>query len=133
VRKLTGLFDGLLAVSILIALAGSANTLSLSVLERTRESAAARARAHRSQLRRMISMEAMLLGVMGAVTGVAFVIGFGWAAGRAFLRADGGPVSYPVFVAIGYVALAGIAAVLASVIPAWRAARVSVIDGLVPD
>ena len=38
VHKLTDLLDGLLATSIVIALTGMANTLSLSVLERTRES-----------------------------------------------------------------------------------------------
>ena len=78
----------------------------------------------------MISMEAVLLGLMGAVAGVAFGIGFGWATGRAFLRTDGGPVSYPILQIAGYIALAGVAALLASVIPARRAARLTVIDGL---
>jgi hypothetical protein len=71
-----------------------------------------------------------LLGLMGAVAGVAFGVGFGWATGRAFLRADGGPASYPVLQIAGYVALAGVAALLASVIPARRAARLTDIDGL---
>ena len=81
----------------------------------------------------MISLEAVLLGVMGAVAGVAFGVGFGWATGRAFLRTNGGPVSYPILQITGYIALAGIAALLASVIPARRAARLSVIDGLAPE
>ena len=38
IQKLSTLLDGLLATSIVIALFGMANTLSLSVLERTRES-----------------------------------------------------------------------------------------------
>jgi putative ABC transport system permease protein len=131
VHKLTGLLAGLLATSVVIALAGMANTLSLSVAERTRESALLRALGlTRGQLREMISMEAVLIGVMGAVTGVAFGIFFGWATGRAFLRADGGTVSFPVLEMTGYIALAGVAALLASVVPARRAARLSVIDGL---
>jgi putative ABC transport system permease protein len=81
----------------------------------------------------MISLEAMLLGLMGAVAGVAFGIGFGWATGRAFLRADGGPVSYPILQIVGYIALAAVAALVASVIPARRAARLTVIDGLAAD
>ncbi len=134
VHKLADLLDGLLAVSVVIALAGMANTLSLSVLERTRESALLRALGlTRSQLRWTISLEAALLGVMGAVAGVAFGVSFGWATGRAFLRTNGGPVSYPIAQITGYIALAGIAALLASVIPARRAARLSVIDGLAPD
>jgi ABC-type antimicrobial peptide transport system permease subunit len=46
------------------------------------------------------------------------------------LRTDGGPVSYPILQIGGYIALAGVAALLASVIPARRAARLTVIDGL---
>jgi putative ABC transport system permease protein len=78
----------------------------------------------------MISMEAVLTGVMGAVIGVAFGIGFGWAAGRAFLRPQDAAVSFPFLQIAGYVVLAGLAALLASVIPARRAASRSVIEGL---
>jgi hypothetical protein len=78
----------------------------------------------------LFGMEAVLLALMGAVVGVAFGVGFGWATGRAFVRTDGGPVSYPVLEILGYVALAGVAGLLASVAPARRAARLSVIDGL---
>jgi putative ABC transport system permease protein len=131
VRKLTDLLDGLLATSIVIALTGMANTLSLSVLERTRESALLRALGlTRGQLRAMISLEAVLLGVMGAVIGVAFGVGFGWATGRTFLRTQDVAVSFPWLQIAGYVVLAGLAALLASVIPARRAASGSVIEGL---
>jgi putative ABC transport system permease protein len=134
IQKIATLFDSLLATSIVIALFGMANTLSLSVLERTRESALLRALGlTRQGLRWMISLEAMLLGLMGAVAGVAFGLGFGWATARAFLRTDGGPVSYPVLQVIGFIALAGVAALVASVLPARRAARLTVIDGLAAD
>ena len=134
VSRLTALLDGLLATSIVIALFGMTNTLSLSVLERTRESALLRALGlSRRGLRWMICLEAMLLGLMGAIAGVAFGLGFGWATGRAFLRADGGPVSYPVLQIVGYVALAAVAALVASLIPARRAARLTVIEGLAAD
>ncbi len=131
VHKLTDLLDGLLATSIVIALTGMANTLSLSVLERTRESALLRALGLTGgQLRTVISLEAVLLGVMGAVIGVAFGVGFGWATGRTFLRTQDVAVSFPFLQIAGYVVLAGLAALLASVIPARRAARRSVIEGL---
>jgi putative ABC transport system permease protein len=117
-----------------IALTGMANTLSLSVLERTRESALLRALGlTRGQLRQMISLEAVLLGLMGAVIGVAFGLGFGWATGRTFLRTHDVAVSFPFAQIAGYVVLAGLAALLASVIPARRAARRSVIEGLAPE
>jgi putative ABC transport system permease protein len=131
VHKLTDLLDGLLATSIVIALTGMANTLSLSVLERTRESAVLRALGlTRGQLRQMISLEAVLLGVMGAVIGVAFGIGFGWATGRAFLRTQDVAVSFPFLQIAAYVLLAGLAALLASLIPARRAASLPVVEGL---
>jgi putative ABC transport system permease protein len=134
VQKISTLLDALLGTALVIALFGMVNTLSLSVLERTRESALLRALGlTRSGLRWTFSAEAVLLGLMGAVAGVAFGVGFGWAESRAFLRTTGGPVSYPVLQIAGYVALAAVAALLASVIPARRAARLTVIDGLAPD
>jgi putative ABC transport system permease protein len=134
VQNLAALLDGLLATSIVIALFGMANTLSLSVLERTRESALLRALGlTRRGLRLMISAEAVLLGLMGAAAGVAFGVGFGWATGKAFLGPDGGPVSFPVLQIAGYVVLAAVAALFASVVPARRAARLTVIDGLAAD
>jgi putative ABC transport system permease protein len=134
VSKLTRLLDGLLAISVVIALFGMANTLSLSVLERTRESALLRALGlTRAQLRRTVTMEAALLGLMGAIAGVAFGTGFGWATGRAFLRTNGGPVSYPIVQIAGFIAIAAAAALLAAVVPARRAARLPVIDGLAAD
>jgi len=78
----------------------------------------------------MISLEAVLLGVMGAVIGVAFGIGFGWATGRAFLRTQDVAVSFPFLQIAGYVVLAGLAALLASLIPARRAASLPVVEGL---
>jgi putative ABC transport system permease protein len=77
-----------------------------------------------------ICLESVLLGVMGAVIGVAFGIGFGWATGRAFLRTQDVAVSLPFLQIAGYVALAGLAALVASLIPARRAARLPVIEGL---
>jgi putative ABC transport system permease protein len=78
-------------------------------------------------------MEAALLGLMGAIAGVAFGTGFGWATGRAFLRTNGGPVSYPIVQIAGFIAIAAAAALLAAVVPARRAARLPVIDGLAAD
>ena len=59
---------GLLAVAVVIALIGVANTLSLSVIERRRESATLRAIGlSRSQLRWMLAIEGMLIAGVGAL------------------------------------------------------------------
>ncbi|MFG1942410.1 ABC transporter permease [Nonomuraea sp. NPDC048826] len=120
---------GLLGLSILISLLGIANTLSLSVHERTAESALLRALGlTRPQLRRMLSIEALVLGLIGAVVGVALGLVFGWAAMRAMLE---GAVFTVTPWQIGlFVVLSGVAGVVAAVLPGRRAARTSIVESL---
>ena len=62
----------LLFLSIIIALIGIANTLSLSINERTRELGLLRAVGmNRNQLRSAIRWEAVLISVLGALVGIA--------------------------------------------------------------
>ncbi len=64
------LLVGLIAVAVLIALVGVANTLSLSVIERTRESATLRAIGMtRGQLRRSLAVEALLISLVSGIVG----------------------------------------------------------------
>ncbi|MCA2221313.1 ABC transporter permease [Nonomuraea aurantiaca] len=123
------IITGLLGLAILISLLGIANTLSLSVHERTRESALLRALGlTRSQLRRMLSVEALVLGLIGAVVGVVLGGVFGWAAMRAMI--DGAWFVVPVGQITLFVVLSGLAGVLAAVLPARRAARASIVGSL---
>ncbi|MGV9307728.1 ABC transporter permease [Nonomuraea sp. NPDC003727] len=120
---------GLLGLAILISLLGIANTLSLSVHERTRESALLRALGlTRPQLRRMLSVEALVLGLIGALVGVTLGIAFGWAAVRTML--EGATLSVPFGQIALFVALSGLAGVLAAVLPARKAARASIVSSL---
>ncbi|MGN9838604.1 ABC transporter permease [Nonomuraea sp. H19] len=120
---------GLLGLAILISLLGIANTLSLSVHERTRESALLRALGlTRPQLRRMLSIEALVLGLIGALVGAGLGGVFGWAAVMAML--DGAVFSVPVPQIALFVVLSGLAGVLAAVLPARRAARTSIVGSL---
>jgi putative ABC transport system permease protein len=119
----------LLGLAILISLLGIANTLSLSVHERTRESALLRALGlTRPQLRRMLSVEALVLGLIGALVGVALGGVFGWAATQAMI--NDAVFSLPVGQVLLFVALSGLAGVLAAVLPARRAARASIVGSL---
>ncbi|MFC4114742.1 ABC transporter permease [Nonomuraea zeae] len=123
------IITGLLGLAILISLLGIANTLSLSVHERTRESALLRALGlTRAQLRSMLSIEALVLGVIGALVGVALGGFFGWAAMTAML--SDAVFSVPVVQIVLFVALSGLAGVLAAVLPARRAARASIVGSL---
>ncbi|MEO3809735.1 FtsX-like permease family protein [Sphaerisporangium sp. B11E5] len=123
---------GLLGLAILISLLGIANTLSLSVHERTRESALLRALGlTRPQLRRMLSLEALVLGLIGAFVGVTLGIVFGWAATTSLV--EGTLFRVPLPQVLSFIALSGLAGVLAAVLPARRAARTSIVGSLAAD
>jgi putative ABC transport system permease protein len=132
VNQLLAIFGALLGLAILIALLGITNTLSLSVLERTRESALLRALGlTRGQLRGMLLTEALLMALMGVGLGVALGTGFGWAIADAFTKATGqGVISFPGQQIALYVAIGAAAGVLAAILPARRAARTSVVSAM---
>ena len=119
---------GLLAVALVISLVGIANTLSLSVIERARESAVSRAIGMtRRQLRAGLALEALLLGGVGCLLGLLVGSALGWAGASALLSGltDVGAPVVPAARIGSLVAVALVAALLASVLPGRRAARVS--------
>ncbi|CAN5129396.1 FtsX-like permease family protein [soil metagenome] len=126
---------GLLAVAVVIALVGVANTLSLSVLERRRESATLRAIGlSRRQLRWMLAIEGMLIAGIGAVLGTGLGLLYGWA-GAATVLSTVGPVTLAVpWRDLGIVLVVAVAAGLAaSVVPGRAAARTSPVAALTVD
>lgn len=119
---------GLLAVALLISLVGIGNTMALSVLERRREIGVLRALGlTRAQLRRTLTLEAVLLALVGTVLGLVLGTAFGYAGARLLLSGmvDVGGVSVPWDRIAGVVAVALGAAVLAAVLPGRRAGRVA--------
>lgn len=118
---------GLLGVSVLVALVGVANTLSLSVAERTRENGLLRALGlTKRQMKSMLALEALFISVTGALIGTACGIFFG-AIGILALPLEGITVfiTIPWMQILAVVMIAILAALVASWLPGRRAAKVS--------
>ena len=126
---------GLLAVAVVIALVGVANTLSLSVLERRRESALLRAMGlTRGQLRGMLALEGVLIAGVGALVGIVAGLVYGWAGSAIVLGALGDlrlDVPWRDLVIVAVVAV--VAGLLASVLPARSAVRTPPVAALAMD
>lgn len=122
----------LLAVAVLIATVGIANSLSLSVLERSRENALLRALGlTRGQLRGTLAIEGVLLACTGALLGIALGIGYAYFGVQAVLPEQTSVQLDIPGVRIALIAtLAVVIGLIASVVPARRAARVTPAQGL---
>ncbi len=131
IATLTNIILALLLLAVVIAAIGIVNTLALSVIERTREIGLLRAVGmSRRQLRRMVRLEAVVISVFGALLGLALGLAFG-AALRRSLASDGfTTLSIPVGQLLGYLVGAALIGMLAAVWPAWRAARLNVLNAI---
>ncbi|XTZ16819.1 ABC transporter permease [Micromonospora echinospora] len=141
VEQQTGAFDQLLtmiqillALAIVIAVLGIVNTLALSVLERTRELGLLRAIGlRRAQTMRMITVEAVVISVFGALLGVAVGTGLGAAVVRA-LKEEGITELVLPWSQMGvFLGLAALVGVIAAALPAVRAARINVLGAIAHD
>lgn len=123
----------LLALAVLIALLGIANTLTLAIHERTRELGLLRAVGQtRAQLRAMVRWESILVAAFGTVGGLALGAFLGWVLVKA---SDGASDSAFAFamppLQLAVVALVGLTAgALAGLRPARRAARLDVLRAI---
>ncbi len=130
INQLLGLIYALLALAVIVSLFGIANTLALSIHERTRELGMLRAIGmSRRQVRTMIRYEAVITALIGAFLGM--VIGVIFAALIAQpLEDEGFALSYPVGTLILLLVFAALAGVLAAIAPARRASRLNVLESL---
>jgi putative ABC transport system permease protein len=130
VDQLVNLFNALLLLAIVISLFGIANTLALSIHERTRELGMLRAIGmSRRQVRTMIRYEAVITALIGAILGIILGVIFAALISQP-LKDEGFTLSYPIGSLIVLLILAGLAGVLAAIPPARRASRLDVLDSL---
>jgi putative ABC transport system permease protein len=122
---------GTSSIALIIGILGIANTMAMSVFERTREIGILRALGwRRSRILLLIQTEAAVLGLAGGILGIAA----GWAALRVLASlpktASIVSASFPVLLlaeALGIAVLAGLAA---GAVPAWRGAQLSPVEAL---
>jgi putative ABC transport system permease protein len=122
---------GTSSIALLMGILGIANTMAMSVFERTREIGILRALGWKSwSVLMLIQLEAVVLGFGGGILG----IGFGWAGLRLLstFPQTAGIVSASIdplhlLEALGIAVLSGLAA---GALPAWRGAHLSPVEAL---
>ncbi len=131
INRMLNLVYLLLVLALVIAFFGIANTLALSVVERTREIGLLRAVGMaRSQVRASVRWESVLIALLGTALGVAIGLGFSWALVTALEKDGFHEVTVPVGQLAAIAGLSALGAVVAAALPARRAARLKVLDAV---
>jgi len=128
--SLVAMIGGLLFMSVVIALIGIVLTLYLAVIERTREIGLLRAIGmSQKQVRRTIRFEAVLIALFGAVLGIFLGVFLGWGLVRSIIG-EGGSMTIPwLWLLAGFFG-AGLAGVLAAIIPSYQASNLDVLEAI---
>jgi putative ABC transport system permease protein len=131
IDTMLAMFYALLMLAVVIALLGIANTLALSIFERTREIGLLRAVGMgRSQVRSTVRWESIIIAVFGTTLGLAVGTFFGWAVVRAMADEGIDTLTVPIGSLAVVTAIAAVAGSMAAVMPARRAAKLDVLEAL---
>jgi putative ABC transport system permease protein len=135
IDTLLAVIVALLAVAVVIALIGVANTLSLSVIERRRESATLRVIGlSRRRLRGTLAIEGVLIAGVGGALGIVLGVLYGWAGAATVLGVVGEVrLDVPWLDLAAVLGVSVAAGLLASVLPGRSAARTSPVAALAVD
>jgi putative ABC transport system permease protein len=129
--QFVNLVYGLLALAVVIAIFGIANTLSLSVYERTRELGLLRAvGAFRSQVRAAVRWESVITALLGTAQGIVIGIMLGYAVIVALRNQGTLRFTLPITMLIVVVVLGISAGVIAAIRPARRASKLNILQAL---
>ena len=131
ISALLNVIYALLAVSVVIAVIGIANTLSLSIHERTRELGLLRAMGMtRNQLRASVRWEAVIVALIGTAAGLVLSLALSWTLVKALVSQGFANYEVPM-IGMAVVVLFGAGlGVVASVWPAYRASKLNVLEAI---
>ncbi len=134
IDQVLGLVTVLLLMTVVVAALGIANTLALSVLERTREIGLLRAVGMtRRQLRAMLRSEALLVAAVALLVGTALGAGLAAVTVHVLGGASAMTVQLPLAQLAAVALLAVATGLVAAVVPARRAARLDVLRAVAAD
>ena len=127
ISQFTVLVGAVAGIALVVGAIGIANIMIVSVTERTREIGIMKAVGGRKRdVMQLFLIESVILGLVGAVAGVALGLGVGYL-GVSYLD---WPMVYPLeWIAIA-VGVGGLVGVGSGLYPAWRAARIDPIEAL---
>jgi len=131
VDQLLAIVSVLLLLSVIISFVGILNTLGLSIYERVRELGLLRAVGmSRTQVKRMVRVEAVIVAVLGALLGLVIGIAFAWAMQSALENVGVTELSVPGLQLVMLLLIAIALGVLPAIGPARRAAKLNVLDAI---
>jgi putative ABC transport system permease protein len=138
VQEFTGGIDAFLlsiaVISLIVGAVGIITTLYTSVIERIREIGTLKALgAQKSNILGLFLVEALIIGILGATLGLLSGIGGGYLLTRA--GPGNGPPLDPVYLPLDMINVWLISvglSILAGLLPAWKASRVTPIEALRP-
>jgi putative ABC transport system permease protein len=128
-----GLFNSITAIAVLVGLLGVVNTLSMSVLERTREIGVLRALgATRWRVRRMLGDESLLLSLSAAIAGLlaGLLVAVVWVYAMQQSSLPDLQLHLPVSMILIVAVVGVVVGALAAIVPARRAAKLQPLTAL---
>ena len=129
--QLVNLMYGLLGLAVVIALFSIANSMSLSIYERTRELGLLRAVGMtRHQTRAAVRWESVLIALLGTGLGVLVGMFLGWSISITIRDSGLGTFTVPWTSLLIVALLAVLGAVIATIRPARRAARLDILHAI---
>ena len=126
------IFYGMAVLILIPAVLGLLNTLTINILERTREIGIVRAvGSSKTQIRRIVTAEALLLGLFGASAGVLTGIAMSYGFIMAFSAIGWDmPYSFPFAGIVAAIIVGVILALFAAILPARNAAKLDILRAL---